>query len=57
MKCRITTHITKSYFHFWLIPSIEADWDHFKNERYGEYKWLHIYFAWLFWAVDIEWED
>ena len=57
--CRhaLVTHITKCSFHFWLLPSIEVDYEHFKAVAHGEHKWLHIYFAWLFWAIDLEWED
>lgn len=53
----IITHLTKCMFHFWLIPSIEVDWEHFSTRDYGDNKWLHLYFRWLFWSVDIEWEE
>lgn len=52
----VITHAHKGYFHFWLIPSIEVDFEHLKNEKYGEYRWLHLCFSWLIWGFDIEWE-
>lgn len=48
--------VAKCVYHFWLIPSIEFDWEHFNTEKYGDYKWFHLYFAWLFWSIDLEWE-
>lgn len=49
----ITHFIFRKMFHFWLIPSVEIDWEIFDKHN----KWLHLYFAWLFWSVDLEWEE
>lgn len=52
---RFITHLNgRRYCHFWLIPSIETDYEHFKTKDFGEFQWLHIYFSWLFWSLDVE---
>lgn len=49
---RFTMYRTKHYFHFWLIPSIEVDWELFDQWN----GWLHITISWLIWGINIEFE-
>ena len=52
---RFITHLDgRRYCHFWLIPSIEIDYEHFNTEKYGNNKWTQLTISWLIWSLDIE---
>ena len=52
---RFIAHLDgKRYCHFWLIPSIEIDYEHFKTQDYEDFQWTHICCSWLVWSLDVE---
>lgn len=56
IESEFSSHLNvKRDCHFWLIPSIEIGYGHFKTTDFGEFQWVHLVFSWLFWSLDVEW--